>query len=185
MEDSNILKLYFARSEQAITETDRKYGAYLYRIANNILTNREDAEESVSDTYLAAWNRIPPSCPAALAAFLGKITRHFSIDRWRSRSAAKRGGGEMVLALEELEQCVSGGYSPERAYIAKEAVQSLNRLLDTLPELERNVFLRRYWYLDKVSDIAQKYGCSESKITAMLHRTRGKLRTHFQKEGLL
>lgn len=185
MEDSGIIRLYFARSEEAILETDRKYGPYCHRIAYNILTNEEDAQECVNDTYLAAWNRIPPQKPGILSAFLGKITRFLSIDRWRRRGSAKRGGGELTLALEELEDCVSGGHSPEDAYIAKEAAQALNRFLDTLPEEERNVFLRRYWYIEKTSAIAQRYGYSESKVTSMLHRTRGKLRAQFQKEGLL
>lgn len=185
MEDSGIVRLYFARSEQAIAETDRKYGPYCHRITYNILYNEEDAQECVSDTYLAAWNRIPPHKPAVLSAFLGKITRFLSIDRWRRKGSAKRGGGEIPLALSELEGCVSGGYDPEQAYIAREAAQALNRFLDTLPEMERNVFLRRYWYLDKVRDIGERYGFSESKVTAMLHRTREKLRERFRKEGLL
>ena len=105
MEDQGIIALFFKRSEQAIEETDKKYGGYCYSIAYNILTNREDSEESVSDTYLAAWNTIPPRCPNFLNAFLAKMTRHISIDRWRKLSAKKRGGGEIILALEELEEC--------------------------------------------------------------------------------
>ena len=106
MEDQGIIALFFDRSEQAIVETDKKYGRYCYSIAYNILSNREDSEESVSDTYLEAWNTIPPRHPGFLNAFLAKITRHISIDRWRKRSAKKRGGGEIILALEELEDCV-------------------------------------------------------------------------------
>lgn len=185
MEDSQILSLYFARSEQAIAETDRKYGGYCYHIAYNILTNSQDAEESVSDTYLAAWNAIPSKRPAALAAFLGKITRFLSISRWRKRGAEKRGGGEFPLALDELQNCVSGEPSPEQHYLSKEAVAALNICLAALPESQRKVFLRRYWYLDSVADIAAKYGFSESQVTAMLHRTRETLRTHLKKEGLL
>lgn len=105
MEDTQIIDLYFARSEQAIAETDAKYGGFCFSIAYNILSNREDSEESVSDTYLAAWNTIPPRCPNFLSAFLGRITRHISIDRFRKRSAQKRGGGEIIIALEELENC--------------------------------------------------------------------------------
>ena len=106
MEDQGIIALFFERSEQAIEETDKKYGGYCYSIAYNILSNREDSEESVSDTYLAAWNTIPPRRPNFLNAFLAKMTRHISIDRWRKRSAQKRGGGEIILALDELEECV-------------------------------------------------------------------------------
>ena len=109
MDDQEIIDLYFQRSENAISETASKYGGYCYSIAYNILTNNEDAEESVSDTYLAAWNAMPPRRPSILATFLGKITRRLSIDRWRSRNAYKRGGGEIILALEELEDCVADG----------------------------------------------------------------------------
>lgn len=183
MEDKQIIDLYFGRSEQAIAETDAKYGHYCYSIAYNILTNKEDSEESVSDTYMAAWNHIPPRRPAILATFLGKITRHLSIDRWRSRSAAKRGGGEMVLALEELEDCVPGGESAERILERKQLAALFNRLLEALPETERSVFLCRYWYLDSVSDIAEHFSFTESKVKSMLHRTRIKLRKALEKEG--
>lgn len=183
MEDDQIVALYFDRSEQAILETDAKYGGYCYSIAYNILTNREDSEESVSDTYMAAWKAMPPRHPSILATFLGKITRHISIDRWRSRSAYKRGGGEIVLALEELGDCVSGAESPEQVYLRKEQVVAVNRFLGNLPETERSVFLCRYWYLDSVADIAEYFGFTQSKVTAMLHRTRKKLRRTLEKEG--
>lgn len=183
MEDKQIVELYFRRSEQAIAETDTKYGPYCYSIAYNILTNREDSEESVSDTYMAAWNAMPPRRPAILATFLGKITRHLSIDRWRSRNACKRGGGEMVLALEELDACVSGEESAEQKYLRKELSVFINRFLDALSETERSVFLCRYWYLDSISDIAEQFAFSESKVKSMLSRTRGKLRRELEKEG--
>lgn len=183
MEDQNIIDLYFQRSEVAIVETDTKYGGYCYSIAYNILTNREDSEESVSDTYMAAWRSIPPRRPALLQAFLGKITRHLSIDRWRSRNAYKRGGGEVVLALEELQGCVSGGETPDKAYERKLLAQLVNRFLEGLPETERSVFLCRYWYLDSVAEIGKHFHFSESKVTSMLHRTRVKLRRVLEKEG--
>lgn len=183
MEDQNIIALYFQRSEDAIVETDKKYGGYCYSIAYNILTNREDSEESVSDTYLAAWRTIPPRRPGLLQSFLGKITRHLSIDRWRSRSACKRGGGEIILALEELEGCVSGGETPEQALHRKELTALINRFLEALPETERSVFLCRYWYLDSVAEIGEHFSFSESKVTSMLHRTRNKLRKMLEKEG--
>ena len=107
MDDHQIVELYWNRSEQAISQTDQKYGRYCYGIAYNILANQEDAEESVNDTYMAAWDAIPPRRPSVLATFLGKITRHISIDRWRSRSAYKRGGGQITVALEELEECIA------------------------------------------------------------------------------
>ena len=148
------------------------------------MANKEDSEESVSDTWLTAWNVIPPRRPSVLAAFLGKITRNISIDRWRVRTAQKRGGGEVAVALDELGECVSGGLSPEQAVERKELVTSFNRFLDTLSETERSVFLCRYWYQDTVPAIAVSFGFSKSKVTSMLHRTRKKLRVHLEKEGL-
>lgn len=185
MDDNSIMDLYWDRSESAIAETASKYGGYCYGIAYNILTNHEDAEESVSDTYWAAWNSMPPRRPSILSAFLGKITRHLSIDRWRACNARKRGGSEIILALDELEDCISGRDSTEDALIRREQLRTLNRLLDTLPKTERDVFLCRYWYLDSTKEIAQIFGFSESKTKSMLLRIRRKLHTQFEKEGLL
>ena len=184
MEDGQILELYWQRREQAIAETDRKYGGYSYSIAYQILTNPEDAEESVSDTYLAAWNAIPPKRPALLAAFLGKITRHLSIDRWRERNTYKRGGGEVTLALEELEQCLASPRTVEMEYARIRFAEVFNGFLAALPETERRVFLCRYWYIDPIGKIAETFGFSESKVKSMLHRTRKKLRGVLEKEGL-
>lgn len=185
MEDHQILDLYFQRSEQAIQETDTKYGNYCFRIAYQILASREDAQESVSDTYLAAWNAIPPKRPLLLSAFLGKITRNVSIDRWRTRSAYKRGGGEFSLCLEELTNCTSGQPSVEDQQIQKEVVQTLNGFLKQLPETERKVFVCRYWYMDSIRDISEDFGISQTRVTTMLHRTRERLRKQLKKEGLL
>lgn len=184
MDDNDIIDLYFNRSERAITETANKYGGYCYSIAYNILTDNEDSEECVSDTYLAAWNTMPPRRPSILATFLGKITRCISIDRWRARNAYKRGGGEILLALEELEDC-AGDQTVEKALERKQLARLVNRFLDSLPETERRVFLCRYWYLDSAESIAGYFGFSTSKVYSMLHRTRGKLRAELQKEGLL
>ena len=185
MDDQKIIDLYWSRSETAITETDQKYGKYCYSIAYNILTNNEDAEESVSDTYMAAWKSMPPKRPSILATFLGKITRHLSIDHWRSRNRYKRGGGEIVLALEELEDCIAGDLTVEKAYERKQLALVCNRFLESLPETERQVFLCRYWYLDSISVIANYYGFSESKVASMLHRSRKKLGAVLKKEDLL
>jgi len=185
MEDEKIVALYWDRSETAISETDRKYGKYCYSIAYNILTNNEDAEESVSDTFLAAWNTIPPKRPSVLAAFLGKLTRHISIDRWRMRNRQKRGGGEIVLALEELKECIPDSHTVEAVLEQKRLAAVFNEFLNHLPETERRVFLCRYWYLDPISRIADRCGFSESKVTSMLHRTRKKLRITLEKEELL
>ena len=185
MDDSKIVELYWDRKEQAIEETQKKYGSYCYKIAYNILTSKEDAEESVSDTYMTAWNTIPPHRPSVLATFLGKITRRLSIDRWRTRSAYKRGGGQVVLALEELEECVASSENVEQTYAKKELLAAYQRFIEKLPVTERRVFLLRYWYLDSIGDIAQKYGFSESKVKSMLHRTRQKLHRCLAEEGLL
>ena len=185
MEDQGILELFFARSEQAIAETDRKYGGYCYSIAYNILSSKEDSEESVNDTYYSAWRGIPPRRPRQLGIFLGRITRNLAIDRWRERRAGKRGGGEMQLALDELSGCVPGGESPEGEVLRRELLKSVAAFLGTLPETERSVFLCRYWYFDSAQDIALHFGFSSGKVRSMLHRTRKKLQSHLKREGLL
>ena len=185
MEDSQIVALYFRRSEQAIQETDRKFGPYCFQIAWNILDNQQDAEECVSDTYLTAWKSIPPARPNRLSAFLGKITRHIALDRWRRRSAEKRGGGEVTLALEELEDCIPGEDSPEAALHTREFQAAMNRFLEKLPEKERKLFVSRYWYLRSIKEISEKTGLSESYVKTLLFRIRGKLRTFLAEEDLM
>lgn len=175
MDDQGIVRLYFARSEQAIQETDATYGGYCYSIAYNILSNAEDSEESVSDTYLSAWNAIPPRKPIPLAPFLGKMVRHISIDKWRRKSAAKRGGGEMLIALEELGECVASQDDIEAQIERKELVRLVREFVAGLPDMERRIFVCRYWYLDSIPDIANRYVFSESKVNSILYRTRGKL----------
>lgn len=183
MDDKTIVDLYFLRNEDAIGLTEEKYGPYCYSIAYNILSNREDAQESVSDTYLAAWNAIPPRRPSVFSAFLGKLTRHISIDRWRQRTAAKRGGGEVAVALEELSECVAGLQNIELEYERKELMKAYTRFLKELPETERRVFLGRYWYMESIEAIATKFGFSQSKVKMLLQRTRIKLRLRFEEEG--
>ena len=184
MEDQGIIALFFKRSEQAIEETDKKYGRYCYSIAYNILSNREDSEESVSDTYMAAWNTIPPRSPSLLSTFLGKITRYISIDRWRKRSAKRRGGGEILLALDELDEYVAAD-SVDAELSKKELTRILNEFLSSLSETERNIFLCRYWYMDSIQTISNLSGFSQSKVTSMLHRLRGRLRKVLSQEGYL
>ena len=184
MEDRKILELYLTRSEQAIRETEAKYGGYCYSVAMNILENRQDAQECVSDTWFSAWNSIPPQSPRVLATFLGSITRNLAIDRWRKLNARKRGGKETVLALEELGECTAS--SDMEAEIAqRELARILNDFLENLPETERHVFLCRYWYFDSAQDIALHFGFSSGKVRSMLHRTRKKLQSHLKREGLL
>ncbi len=183
MEDNQIVELYWQRSEDAIPETAEKYGKYLHSISYRVLSDTEDAEECVNDSYVDAWNAMPPHRPSILSTFLGKITRRISIDRWRKKNAEKRGGGEITLALDELEECVSGSGSVEDEAERRELRAALNGFLLTLGESERKVFLCRYWYLEPVPVIAKRFAFSESKVTSMLHRTRGKLRTLLEKEG--
>lgn len=184
MDDKEIVELYWQRNEAAIGETAARYGKFCHSIAFNILGNNEDAEESVNDTYLNAWNSIPPHHPSVLSTFLGKITRRVSIDRWRKRTAQQRGGGQIALALDELEECISGGKSVEQAVEAKLLSDVINSFVKSLPDTERSVFLCRYWYMDSVESIAKEFGFSQSKVKSMLYRTREKLRARLIKEGL-
>ena len=183
MEDSSIVQLYWERSEAAIYETDKKYGRYCLSIADNILPSREDAQECVNDTYLAAWEAIPPHKPGVLSTFLGKLTRRISIDRWRSLTAQKRGGSTVTLALEELEACIPAQSDPAVQVEAKELAETVNRFLAKLPYQERRMFLARYFHMSSIQKIAEKYGFSDSKVKSMLHRTRKKLRTYLTEEG--
>lgn len=183
MEDQQIVALYWAREEAAIRETAAKYGGYCHSIAYGILQDKQDAEESVNDTWLDAWEAMPPHRPSLLSAFLGKITRRISIDRWREKNRLKRGGGEVILALEELEECIAGSRDVARELEQKELAQTINAFLDTLPVVERRIFLSRYWYMDPIRDIALRQGFSQSKVASMLHRLRAKLRQQLEKEG--
>ena len=183
MEDRQIVDLYWARSEDAICETQLKYGRYCLAIASNILPFREDAEESVNDTYLTAWNIMPPERPSILSTFLGKLTRRISIDRWRRLSADKRGGGSVPVALDELAECIPGNADPAAEVEAKELAQTVGRFLDTVPQTERAVFLMRYFEMAKLQQIAAQHGASVSKIKSMLHRIRLRLREYLQREG--
>ena len=183
MDDKGIVRLYFDRNEQAIDETSKKYGKYCFSIANNILSNREDAEESVNDTYLDAWKSIPPHRPNSLALFLGKITRRISIDRYRRKNAHKRGGGELALVLDELYQCIPDETDVEKEFEKRHLALVINNFVKSLPANEQRVFLCRYWYMDSVKSISRRFGYSESKVKSMLHRTRAKLKEEFRKEG--
>lgn len=185
MEDSKIVALYWARSENAIAETSSKYGRYCYAIAYNILASTEDAEESVNDTYMDAWNSMPPYRPSILSTFLGKITRRISIDRWRKSRAKKRGGGEVILVLEELSDCLSSSADTEQIIEAKELSRAINSFLSALSENERDVFVCRYWLLASVESISQRFNFSQSKTKSMLFRTRGKLNKYLHREGLI
>lgn len=184
MEDSRIVELYWQRSESAIEETAAKYGKYCYSIAYNILANAEDAKESINDTYLGAWNSMPSHRPSILSTFLGKITRRISIKKWQEKYAKKRGGGEIVLALDELSDCIPSEQSVEKEIEMAELSKIIDNFVMSLPMTEMRIFICRYWYLDPISAISQQFGFSQSKVKSMLHRTRHKLLLHLKKEGV-
>lgn len=185
MQDSQIVDLYWCRNEAAIDQTDKKYGRYLIKIAYNILADREDSQESVNDTYLAAWNSMPPHRPDALSTYLGKLTRRISIDLFRKRTSQKRGGGEYTLSLQELEGCISGGNTTEQALDLHLLSEAIETYLRSVTQEARNVFIGRYYYLDPVKKIAGYCRISESKTKILLHRTRQGLWEYLQKEGFV
>ena len=185
MDDTQIVELYWARKESAIEETATKYGSYCRSIAQNILNNQDDAEECVNDTWLDAWNSMPPHRPSVLSTFLGKLTRRISIDKWRRTTAKKRGDGQLPLVLAELEDCISDGKSIEEETERKLLTETIASFVKSLPETEQKIFLCRYWYMDSVSAIATRFRFSESKVKSMLSRTREKLRVRLEKEGLV
>lgn len=185
MEDEQIVELYWDRQERAIDETRVKYGTYCRSIAYNILSDTEDAQECENDTYLAAWNAMPPHRPKVLSTFLGKITRRIALDRWKAGNARKRGGGTIALSLDELAGCIPGGSSLSDALEAKELGQLISKFLRGLPARDRQIFVRRYWYCDSISQIAALFSGGESKIKMNLLRTRKKLQDYLRKEGVI
>ena len=184
MEDNQIIKLYQERSEIAISETANKYGTYCHSIAYRILHNEEDSEECVNDTYFKAWQVIPPQCPNKLSVFLGRITRNLALDRYRYYNRERRGNGQVALILEELQECVSNSNHTEQAVEEKMLVEVLNHFLHGLPKEKRMMFLRRYWYMSSIKEIAKDYEWSEGKVKMMLFRMRNKLKQVLEKEGI-
>lgn len=182
MDDRRIIELYWERSEDAIFQTEQKYGRFCRSIAYNILHNDEDSEECVSDTYMKAWNEMPPKRPEKLSAFLGRITRNISLHRYEYKYAQKRGGGEVTLALDELGECISSGERVENTIDDLELAALLNSFLAALAPQNRIIFVRRYWYLYSIKEIAAQLGVSESKIKTSLFRTRNALHTLLEKE---
>jgi len=185
MTDEKIIELYFKRDEQAIRESVIAYGTYCRSIAAGILCDPADAEEAVADTWLAAWDSIPPNRPKYLRLFLGSITRNRALSQWRKNNAESRGGGETAIALEELGECVGTAGSPEDAINTKQLGQTITDFLKREPAMRRNVFLRRYYYMERLPDIANRYGLKESNVRMMLSRTRQKLRNYLKQEGYL
>ncbi|MCM1222368.1 MAG: sigma-70 family RNA polymerase sigma factor [Lachnospiraceae bacterium] len=184
MKDDEIISLYWKREEQAIAATADKYGSYCHSISYNILHNNEDAQECVNDTWLGAWKSIPPNRPGLLSAYLGKITRNLSLNRFKQYNAEKRGNGQTELVLSELEDCIPAENSVEQMIEEMALTRSINQFLRAQPRQKRNIFIRRYWYLCPIRDIAAAYGISESKTASLLFRMRNELRTHLEKEGI-
>ncbi len=185
LEDNQIIELYWQKNTDAISETANKYGAYCFTIADNVLRNTEDSEECVNDTWLHAWNAIPPQRPNVLRIFLARLTRNLSFDRFNARKAGKRGGGEIIFVLDELAECLSGGTDVETEYENKELEQCIQRFVQALPERDGNVFVRRYFFTDPVASIAKRYGLTENNVMVILNRTRKKLRLELMEEGYL
>lgn len=184
MQDEEIVSLYFAREERAIAETKTKYGRYCYSIAYTILKNREDAEECENDTYLGAWNAIPPHRPSVLSSFLGKITRRIAIKRLESEHAEKRGGGTYPIALSELGDMAEDLPTADEETENERISEVIDAFLRTLPREEREIFVLRYWYFDSVKEIAAYFDCGESRVKMTLLRTREKLRKRLQEEEI-
>lgn len=184
MKDREIIDLYWERKETAISATAEKYGKYCHSISYNILHNKEDAEECVNDTWLGAWKSIPPRRPECLSAYLGKITRNLSLNFFKQYTAEKRGSGQTEAVLSELEDCISAETGVEQAIDEMILVKAINQFLWEQSEQKRNLFIRRYWYLCPIRDIAESYGMSESKVASLLFRMRNQLKTHLEKEGI-
>lgn len=183
MQDEKIVELYWQKDETAIKETQQKYDRYLYKIAYNILADREDSKESVNDTYLGAWNSMPPHKPVVLATYLGKLTRRISIDVFRKKNREKRRESQYAVSLAELEECISVGDVTAEEVDAKVLGNALNRFLQGISEEARHTFIGRYYFCDSVKEVAAYCGMSESKAKSLLYRTRQELKVYLEKEG--
>lgn len=183
LDDSKIIDLFFERSEQAIIELSQKYGHICSKVASNILNNELDVEECVNEAYLAAWNTIPPQNPKPLLTYICRIVRNLSIKKYHSNTALKRNTYYDVV-LNEIEGCIPSATTVEDEYSTKELAHSIDRFLDTLDKENRIIFVRRYWYSDSISDIAEKLQISNHNVSVKLSRTRKKLKRYLMKEGI-
>ena len=181
MEDYEIIELYFARDEQAITQTDLKYGKLCYKIAYNILRNNEDSEECVNDTWMRAWNSIPDNRPSKLSVFLGKITRNISIDRYRKNTSLKNNGGQFSVCLDELAECTGNDENLTDDIVWKDII---DRFLGSLKNSSREVFMYRYWYMFSVDEIAWQCDMTKGAVKMSLQRTRKALKDFLEREGI-
>ncbi|MCL2874081.1 MAG: RNA polymerase sigma factor [Defluviitaleaceae bacterium] len=185
MEDDKILDLFFERQENALKETELKYGRKLFRLAMNVLNNKPDAEECVNDTLLKAWEAIPPNRPDAFGAFLAKIVRNLSINKWKAKGAVRRGGGEADLLLSELEDCLpSTKDTPEEVYESRFVTKAIDGCLNSMDQTARVVFVLRYFHGESILGICERFNMSESKVKSLLFRARKKLKAHLEKEGV-
>lgn len=184
MKDRDIIGLFRKRSENAINETAKKYGTYCHYIAYNILYNEQDSEECVNDTYLNAWDNIPPHNPDKLSAYLGKITRNLALNKWNYYNAEKRGKGQIPFVFEELKECISATETVEQIVDEIHFADTLNSFLASLPKQKRIIFLRRYWYMNSIKEICTDFGMSESKVKMLLLRVRNDFRAYLEKEGI-
>ena len=183
LEDDEIVTLYWERDEKAIEETDKKYGKYLYTIANNIVRNHQDCEECLNDAYLGTWNRIPPARPTFFQAFLSKITRNVAIDRFRMNTAEKRIPSELTASLDELGDCIAYDGELDTNLVVEDIVRVLNKCLAQETRRKQFVFICRYYYADSIANIATSLGMSEKTVARELAQVRANLRTAFEKEG--
>lgn len=182
MLDSQIIALYDARDERAITETAAKYGSFCTSIALNILQNLQDAEECVNDTWLRTWNSIPPARPNVLKAYLGRITRNLALDKYKAARREKRGCGEIEVAFDEISEITASDYALEDEWREQDFVDLINAFLYSLPERDRHVFVRRYFFTDSVPAIAKRFGTSQNNVLKILSRTRQKLKNYLDRE---
>lgn len=185
MEDAEIIELYWQRSEDAIRETSGKYGKYCYSIIFRIINDEEDTKECVNDTWLKAWNAMPPHRPERLSVFLGKISRNLALDRCKLKAAQKRGNNQMESLYEELEQCIPGQDDVSNYLDEKYLTECIHTFLKELPESHRILFVLRYWHTYSVKEIAERFHMTESKVTSILFRDRKALKKALEKEGIL
>ena len=185
MDDAQIINLYFARDENAIVETQNKYQNMCYIVAHNILYNREDSEECVNDTWLRTWNTIPPSRPSVLSTFLAKIVRNLSLNRYRDMHALKRGGSSVNIAIEELNECITDGKTVEKDMEYKLLTESIEDFLWKQTKRNRTVFLKRYFYVMDIKEIAEELDIKEGTVKSILSRMRKKLAVWLEKEAVV
>ena len=185
MTDERIIELFWQRNEAAVREVSAKYGFYCGVVCRNILKDTQDSDECLNDTWLRAWNSIPPQKPKNLKMFLAKISRNLAIDRYKRQNAVKRGRGESELILEELEECISHSSNVENEVLSEELGAAINTFLKSLPERDRNIFIRRYFYADHTEKIAKQYTLTVNNIMVILSRTRVKLKNYLMEGGLL